>query len=140
MTICFVVLGEAYEAVDDDSIDTAAFRAFTFDNAVRFYAHATSPPVLRRHIGGRHSSVEQFAPASRTRATRRGAAVVHMANTGTWCTMAAPVVEGSPEAMTPRRTGAPADGEPFDIGRDTTNHLSFSHGVHYCPGARLRTK
>jgi len=41
MTICFVVLGEAYEAVDDDSIDTAAFRAFTFDNAVRFYAHAT---------------------------------------------------------------------------------------------------
>lgn len=54
--------------------------------------------------------------------------------------MEALVVESSPEAMTPRRTGALADGERFDIGRDTTNHLSFSHGVHYCPGARLRTQ
>ena len=35
-----LVLGEAYEAVDDGSIDASAFRAFTFENAVRFYAHA----------------------------------------------------------------------------------------------------
>ena len=34
-----MLLGEAYEAVDDGSIDAAAFRAFTDDNAVRFYAH-----------------------------------------------------------------------------------------------------
>jgi hypothetical protein len=33
------VLPEAYEAVEDGSLDAAAFEAFTFTNAVRFYAH-----------------------------------------------------------------------------------------------------
>lgn len=30
-----------------------------------------------------------------------------------------------------------ADGERFDVRRDTVNHLSFGHGVHYCPGVHL---
>lgn len=34
-----LVLGEAYEAVDDGSLDAGAFRAFCYENAVRFYAH-----------------------------------------------------------------------------------------------------
>lgn len=29
------------------------------------------------------------------------------------------------------------DGERFDVRRDTSNHLSFGHGVHYCPGVHL---
>lgn len=34
-----LVLGEAYEAVDHGSLDADAFRAFCFENAVRFYAN-----------------------------------------------------------------------------------------------------
>jgi hypothetical protein len=34
-----LVLGEAYEAVDEGSLDASAFRAFCYENAVRFYAH-----------------------------------------------------------------------------------------------------
>jgi predicted TIM-barrel fold metal-dependent hydrolase len=33
------VLPEAYEAVEDGSLDAGAFEAFTFTNATRFYAH-----------------------------------------------------------------------------------------------------
>jgi cytochrome P450 len=29
------------------------------------------------------------------------------------------------------------DGERFDVTRDTTGHLSFGHGVHYCVGLHL---
>ena len=29
------------------------------------------------------------------------------------------------------------NGERFDVGRDTTAHLSFGHGVHYCVGVHL---
>jgi cytochrome P450 len=29
------------------------------------------------------------------------------------------------------------EGERFDVGRDTTAHLSFGHGVHYCVGVHL---
>jgi cytochrome P450 len=30
-----------------------------------------------------------------------------------------------------------ADSETFDVARDTTQHLSFGHGVHYCVGLHL---
>jgi hypothetical protein len=30
-----------------------------------------------------------------------------------------------------------ADPDGLDIGRDTSGHVAFGHGIHYCPGAPL---
>jgi cytochrome P450 len=30
-----------------------------------------------------------------------------------------------------------ADPEELDVGRDSTGHLAFGHGIHYCVGAPL---
>ena len=34
----------------------------------------------------------------------------------------------------PARFGAP---DQLDLGRDSSGHLAFGHGIHYCLGARL---